>query len=150
MFSSTGLQHQTGLSISCCCLFACAQGFIKPVSKKKCKISIFIECTKECVPIPRQKNKLHHASWMTMGTLKRNAVENVNQVLLRRGQTIYGVRSLIILRCESHTTRLKTTVCIDCLTSTQNLIYSHIVSVNINVRCSDKIYKGKSEVQCKL
>lgn len=82
-----GLQHQAGLSVFGCCLFACAQGFIKPISKKNVKILVFIECTKACVPMPRQNNKLHHASWHN-GGISLNAGGNVKQVFLRQRQAL--------------------------------------------------------------
>lgn len=115
LFSSTGLQHQTELSISYCCLFACAQGFIKPISKKNVRSQSSLNAQRHGCQSRDRKTSciMHHGA---TGTLKWNDVGNVKQ-LLRQEQAKHGMGSLIILQCESQTTHLETIVSIDYLTS---------------------------------
>lgn len=113
LFSLTGLQYQT--AVSCYCLFACAQGFIKPISKRKCKILDFIECRHESVPVQKAKKKQQVASCVMEQQGQWNVAGDVMQVLHRQGKAKRGMGSLIILRCESHTTHLENIVSIDYL-----------------------------------
>lgn len=63
LFSSTGLQHLAGPSVSWCCLFTCAQGFIKPISKKNVRSQSSLSAQRHVCQSRDGKNKMYHAPW---------------------------------------------------------------------------------------